>query len=91
MLLVIAALLVILTITVLAIQVIRPIIITYPWPRNDDYGSKNLRRVGEQLWRKEKSKQVVILAGSYNPPHSGHLAMLEYLSERCVKEFCIMT
>ena len=26
--------------------------------------------------------QVVILAGSYNPPHLGHLAMLEYLSKR---------
>lgn len=25
---------------------------------------------------------VVILAGSYNPPHLGHLAMLEYLSKR---------
>ena len=31
-----------------------------------------------------KEDRVVILAGSYNPPHRGHLAMLEYLSKRCV-------
>jgi hypothetical protein len=29
-----------------------------------------------------KESQTVILAGSYNPPHRGHLAMLEYLSKR---------
>ena len=36
-------------------------------------------------WRDDKSKkrnQTVILAGSYNPPHLGHLAMLRYLSLR---------
>ena len=34
---------------------------------------------------------TVILAGSYNPPHFGHLAMLEYLSQRCVRSFPSMT
>lgn len=29
-----------------------------------------------------KEDNNVILAGSYNPPHLGHLAMLEYLSTR---------
>jgi hypothetical protein len=29
-----------------------------------------------------KESQTVVLAGSYNPPHRGHLAMLEYLSKR---------
>lgn len=29
-----------------------------------------------------KEDPIVILAGSYNPPHLGHLAMLEYLSKR---------
>eukprot|EP00980_Cylindrotheca_fusiformis_P014494 scaffold3875_cov123-Cylindrotheca_fusiformis.AAC.14 len=28
----------------------------------------------------EKEDKIVILAGSYNPPHLGHLKMLEYLS-----------
>ena len=31
-----------------------------------------------------KEDKIVILAGSYNPPHLGHLAMLEYLSKRQV-------
>jgi hypothetical protein len=30
----------------------------------------------------EKEDRIVILAGSYNPPHLGHLAMLEYISKR---------
>lgn len=34
----------------------------------------------EEVSRKED--KTVILAGSYNPPHLGHLAMLEYLSKR---------
>ena len=35
-------------------------------------------------WKREdkKSERTVVLAGSYNPPHLGHLAMLEYLSKR---------
>jgi ABC-type molybdate transport system substrate-binding protein len=35
-------------------------------------------------WKKTESKEkiTVILAGSYNPPHLGHLAMLNYLAER---------
>ncbi len=31
---------------------------------------------------KDVSRGMVSLAGSYNPPHLGHLAMLRYLSER---------
>jgi hypothetical protein len=33
----------------------------------------------------DKQNKTVILAGSYNPPHLGHLAMLEYLSKRYVR------
>ena len=34
-------------------------------------------------WKEgEKEDKIVVLAGSYNPPHLGHLAMLEYLSQR---------
>ena len=32
--------------------------------------------------RTERKKTTVIMAGSYNPPHLGHLAMLEYLADR---------
>jgi len=30
----------------------------------------------------EKEDKTVVLAGSYNPPHMGHLSMLEHLSKR---------
>ena len=34
-------------------------------------------------WKDEvKEDKTVVLAGSYNPPHLGHLAMLEHLSKR---------
>ena len=34
-------------------------------------------------WKQmDKEDRIVVLAGSYNPPHLGHLAMLEYLSKR---------
>ena len=34
-----------------------------------------------------KEDRIVILAGSYNPPHRGHLEMLNYLSRRYVRNF----
>jgi len=48
-----------------------PTIISYPWsfPSNE-------------RWRRRDKQMTVVLAGSYNPPHKGHLAMLSYLSER---------
>ena len=35
-------------------------------------------------WKEEREKEntTVVLAGSYNPPHLGHLEMLKYLSKR---------
>lgn len=35
-------------------------------------------------------ERTVILAGSYNPPHFGHLAMLEYLSKRYRKVIAVV-
>jgi hypothetical protein len=34
--------------------------------------------------RRKDRNHTVVLAGSYNPPHSGHMAMIRYLSERYV-------
>lgn len=55
-----------------AILLIRPIlfprVITYPWVDGVP----------------QEKNMTVILAGSYNPPHYGHLAMLSYLSNRYV-------
>ena len=51
--------------------IIMPTIIEYPWEIPTSATS-----------RARDKQKIVILAGSYNPPHNGHLAMLEYLSER---------
>mmetsp|Transcript_4995 Transcript_4995/g.6883 ORF Transcript_4995/g.6883 Transcript_4995/m.6883 type:complete len:226 (-) Transcript_4995:280-957(-) len=52
-------------------RLICPTVLSYPWrvPKNKDE------------YELDKTKKV-ILAGSYNPPHHGHLAMLAYLAER---------
>ena len=50
-----------------------PTVISYPWP-------------GPSLWGKNDKNLTVVLAGSFNPPHKGHLAMIQYLSLRYV--FC---
>jgi hypothetical protein len=55
----------------LLVPIMNPTILEYPW----QFPSSNRQR------QRDKQK-VVLLAGSYNPPHNGHLAMLEYLSER---------
>jgi len=52
-------------------QYYNPVIITYPW---------------EKQQRQEQDKQkIVVIAGSYNPPHQGHLVMIEYLASRYKK------
>jgi hypothetical protein len=53
--------------------IIFPRILSYPWPMSEDYEH-----------RQKDRNHTVVLAGSYNPPHSGHMAMIRYLSERYV-------
>lgn len=48
-----------------------PTVIAYPWP-------------GPSLWNKRDKDRTIVLAGSFNPPHKGHLAMIQYLSLRYV-------
>eukprot|EP00977_Amphora_coffeiformis_P012810 scaffold3240_cov187-Amphora_coffeaeformis.AAC.5 len=55
----------------LVAPIVVPPIQTYPWTLPDDYDQK----------QREK-KMTVVMAGSYNPPHRGHLAMISYLAER---------
>ena len=50
-----------------------PTIISYPW---------KMPTCEKQKSREKKMK--VVMAGSFNPPHYGHLAMLSYLAERWV-------
>ena len=51
--------------------ILRPTVITYPW-----------RMPESHAYRERDKKRTVVLAGSFNPPHYGHFAMLEYLSKR---------
>jgi len=52
-------------------RILRPTVIPFPWrlPESRSYRARD--KMGK-----------VVMAGSFNPPHSGHLAMLEYLSKR---------
>jgi hypothetical protein len=51
-----------------------PTIIRYPWPKQSQQGARD-------------KNITVALAGSFNPPHKGHLAMILYLAERYVALF----
>ncbi|CAB9501686.1 Phosphopantetheine adenylyltransferase [Seminavis robusta] len=51
--------------------ILRPTVIAYPWRMPESYS-----------YRERDKTRTVVLAGSFNPPHFGHLAMLEYLSKR---------
>ena len=53
----------------LIFRIVNPTILRHPWPLRHEPGDQ---------------QRIVVLAGSYNPPHNGHLAMLSYLAERCV-------
>ena len=53
--------------------IIHPIILPYPWPLSSEEES------GQTT---DDSKRMVVFAASFNPPHKGHLAMLEYLARR---------
>lgn len=57
---------------VLAKPIIWPTVIPYPWI---------MAKTQQPEEESDKHKRVV-LAGSYNPPHNGHLSMLTYLAER---------
>jgi hypothetical protein len=51
----------------LIIPIVRPPIVSYPWYLPNSY---------------KERQRVVVLAGSFNPPHNGHVAMLQYLAKR---------
>lgn len=48
-----------------------PQVVQYPWPGKDSLPST-----------RRDMETTVVVAGSYNPPHLGHLQMLLYLSKR---------
>ena len=66
-----------------AYTLIRPILVppihTYPWQLPDDYQP-----------RQREKRTTVVLAGSYNPPHRGHLAMISHLAQRYGKVLVVV-
>jgi len=63
---------------VLVYQIFWPKIITYPWKEE------------EEEEEEEQVNQTVIFAASYNPPHHGHVRILEYLSRRFAKVIAVV-
>jgi len=55
----------------LILPIFVPSVIAYPWQLPESKSQ-----------RERDKKRTVVMAGSFNPPHLGHLAMLEYLSRR---------
>lgn len=56
------------------LRVLFPAILKHPWT----FPPKNSRQ------QKRDKEATVVFAGSFNPPHWGHLVMIKYLAERCV-------
>ena len=64
----------------LIMPIVVPPIHTYPWQMPDkDYAQ-----------RQREKKMTVVIAGSYNPPHRGHLAMIAHLAERYGKVLVVV-
>mmetsp|Transcript_11505 Transcript_11505/g.25326 ORF Transcript_11505/g.25326 Transcript_11505/m.25326 type:complete len:167 (+) Transcript_11505:112-612(+) len=63
---------------ILIYRILFPAIISYPW---DMPGEKSRQR-------KREKKMAVVFAGSFNPPHWGHLVMIRYLVERYGRVIC---
>jgi hypothetical protein len=61
---------------ILAYRVAFPTVLSFPWRSALPPSEKNSRR------RKEERRTTVVFAGSFNPPHWGHLVMIRYLADR---------
>jgi hypothetical protein len=58
----------------LVLPILKPTVVPYPWYKPENYKQ-----------RQRDKELTVCLAGSFNPPHKGHLAMMLYLTERFVR------
>ena len=64
----------IIAVGILVFRILFPTILSFPWCMSSD----NPRH------RKREKDVTVVFAGSFNPPHLGHLVMIRYLAERYV-------
>eukprot|EP00542_Grammatophora_oceanica_P020342 CAMPEP_0194037412 /NCGR_PEP_ID=MMETSP0009_2-20130614/9756_1 /TAXON_ID=210454 /ORGANISM="Grammatophora oceanica, Strain CCMP 410" /LENGTH=227 /DNA_ID=CAMNT_0038679557 /DNA_START=101 /DNA_END=784 /DNA_ORIENTATION=+ len=55
-------------------RIYQPQVVTYPW----------------EVASTKEDEKTVVLAGSYNPPHNGHLAMLQYLATKYDKVIAVI-
>ena len=57
-------------------RILRPSIVAYPWDESNSSSDQEM--------------STVVFAASYNPPHHGHLRMLEYLSKKYDKVIAVV-
>eukprot|EP00804_Cyclotella_cryptica_P029411 CCRYP_013363-RA/>CCRYP_013363-RA protein AED:0.12 eAED:0.12 QI:194/1/1/1/0.5/0.66/3/376/239 len=60
------------------LRVLFPTVLTHPWKLSPN----------ESPQRKREKESLVVFAGSFNPPHWGHLVMIRYLAERYGSVIC---
>jgi len=65
-------------------RILMPSIVTYPWDEGGSSSSSNNKN------EETKTNATVVFAASYNPPHHGHLRMLEYLSKKYDKVIAVV-
>lgn len=66
-------------------RIMQPSIVAYPW--DQESGNKSTDGTSTES---ETARSVVVFAASYNPPHHGHLRMLEYLSKNYDKVIAVV-
>ena len=66
----------IIAISILIFRIVFPTILSYPWSMPPE----------NSRCRKREKRMTVVFAGSFNPPHWGHLVMIRYLAERYAEE-----
>ena len=77
-------------------RIFRPSVIAYPWKKkmkknespSSSSPSNNINSNDDKNNR--KIPKTVIFAASYNPPHHGHLKMLEHLSKTYLKVIAVI-
>ena len=70
--------------SILLYRIVFPTIIPFPWHVPSASSSAS------ESDRKNEKTQTVVFAGSFNPPHWGHLVMIRYLAERYVEVTCFI-